>query len=302
MLKPTLIAVVGPVEPALLTAWIGHYRRLGVERFLLTFHFPEHVPDLLRHQLHAVCRDAGITPSATSIGPWHEHTNTRLRDALRRQTGRGWHLFADADEFQQFPAPLQDVVAQAEYAHRAVVGGLLLDRVAADGALGGWGPPTGLDLDKAYPLGGHLTHRLLRGDPRKIVLARANVPVSSGSHRAPGHRPDPDRLCAVHHFKWRTGVADDLQRRVDRFSSGEWQEQSPAVREEARRFLAHTDRHLGRVDVSDPRLAFRRVTLERLPRGWQAEARTVHSTWRPPAPRESRQRENDRDDRPWAKG
>ncbi|MEV8389157.1 MULTISPECIES: glycosyltransferase family 2 protein [unclassified Streptomyces] len=279
MLTPTLIAVVGPVEPALLTAWIGHYRWLGVERFLLAFHFPEHVPDQLRHELQGVCRQAGVMPAGTSSGPWHEHTNARIRDALRHQAGDGWHLFADVDEFQQYPAPLREVVAQADRSHHPVVGGLLLDRVSASGRLTGWNPRGGLDL--AYPLGGHLTHRLLHGDPRKIVLARHDIPLSSGNHRAPGHRPDPDRLCAVHHFKWRSGILDDLRRRVHHFSTGLWREQSPAVREEAGRLLAHAGRHGGSVNVSDPRFAFRRVSLDRMPHSWPAEARSIHITWRP---------------------
>ncbi|MFF8786865.1 glycosyltransferase family 2 protein [Streptomyces sp. NPDC015125] len=281
-IPPALVAVVGPVEPALLAVWTAHYRRLGIERFLLAFHFPDHVPDAQRHQLLAAVHDLGIVPAQVSTGPWHEHTNTELRDALREKAGAGWHLIADADEFQTYPASLTDVVAQAEEAGRKVVGGLMLDRVAADGSLAPWHPGPGLEL--AFSLGGHLTHRLLQGDPRKIVLAHSSVTVASGNHRAPGRRPDPDTLACVHHFKWRAGVLDDLRRRVERFSCGEWAERTPAVRSEASRLLEHTDRHSGRIDVSDPRLAFRRVALDRLPEGWAAEAATITTAWRPPSP------------------
>ncbi|WFB09919.1 glycosyltransferase family 2 protein [Streptomyces sp. LX-29] len=278
---PALIAIVGPVEPALLTAWTTHYRALGVEDFHLAFHFPDHVPYAWQHQLLATIRGLGIVPAKISTGPWHEHTNTQLRDALREQAGPGWHLLADADEFHSYPAPLPEVIAAAEEAGRQVVGGLMLDRVAADGRLAHWRPETG--LDRAFPLGGHLTHRLLHGDPRKIVLARSEVPVASGNHRAPSHKPDPDALACVHHFKWRMGVLDDLQRRVEKFTSGDWAEHTPAVREEADRLLDHIDRHHGRIDVADPRLAFRRVSLDRLPTGWTAEARTIATRWRPHA-------------------
>ncbi|MBV9024873.1 MAG: hypothetical protein JO362_14050, partial [Streptomycetaceae bacterium] len=137
--------------------------------------------------------------------------------------------------------------------------------------------------DFAYPLGGHLTHRLLHGDPRKIVLARHHVTVSSGNHRAPDHKPDPDRICAVHHFKWRSGILDDLHRRVRRFSSGTWQEQTPAVRDEASRLLEHVGQHGGVVNISDPRFAFRRVNLDQMPSGWAADARSIVTTWRPHA-------------------
>ncbi|MFC7811408.1 glycosyltransferase family 2 protein [Streptomyces olivaceus] len=277
---PALIAVIGPIEPPLLTAWVGHYQQLGVERFLLAFHFPEHVSPVLRRDLQATARGCGIVPIGTSVGPWHEHTNARLRDALRHRAGPGWHLLADVDEFQQYPADLTDVMARADAAGHRAVGGLMLDRVAASGRLTGWRPEGG--LDRAYPLGGHLTHRLLRGDPRKVVLARHDVAVASGNHRAPDHRPDPEHLCAIHHFKWRAGVLDDLRRRVQHFSSGVWQEHTPAVRDEAGHLLAHVGRHGGAINVSDPRFAFRQVTLNRMPSSWTAEAHGIFTSWRPP--------------------
>ncbi|WP_256104651.1 glycosyltransferase family 2 protein [Streptomyces sp. ODS05-4] len=277
-LSPALIAVVGPVESPLLAAWVRHYRCLGVERFLIAFHFPDHVSDVRRHELQATARELGIVPTGTSTGPWHEHTNTELRDSLRHRAGPGWHLLADVDEFQQYPAPLGEVITQADESGHHVVGGLMLDRVAGSGSLTTWRPEGGLET--AYPLGGHLTHRLLRGDPRKIVLARHDVAVASGNHRSPSHRPDADRLCAVHHFKWRSGILDDLRRRIQHFSSGTWEEHTPAVRDEAGRLLAHVGRHGGAINVSDPRFAFRRVSLDRMPSDWPAEARSIHTTWR----------------------
>ncbi|MFC4612247.1 hypothetical protein ACFO9E_31505 [Streptomyces maoxianensis] len=127
------------------------------------------------------------------------------------------------------------------------------------------------------------TVRLLHGDPRKIVLVRSGTAVASGNHRAPGHKPDPDALACVHHFKWRSGVLDDLWRRAERFAIDDWAERTPAVRDEASRLLEHIDRQHGRIDVADTRLAFRHVTLDRLPDGWAAEARSVATCWRPPA-------------------
>lgn len=151
-MTPELIAVIGPVEPELLATWVRHYRRLGIESFRLAFHFPDHVPHERRDDLLVVCRDLGVTPARISTGPWHEHTNARLRDTLREAAGSGWHLFADADEFHTYPAPVPDVIAAVEVSRGSVVGGLFLDRVAADGRLAAWLPQTG--LDRAFPLGG----------------------------------------------------------------------------------------------------------------------------------------------------
>ncbi|WP_234445293.1 hypothetical protein [Streptomyces rimosus] len=104
--------------------------------------------------------------------------------------------------------------------------------------------------------------------------------MASGNHRAPGHQPDADRICAVHHFKWRTGVLDDLRRRVQHFSTGTWQEQTPAVRDEASRLLSRVGQHSGVINISDPRFAFRRVSLGRMPFTWPGEARGIFTTWR----------------------
>ena len=38
--RPPLIAVIGPVETALLNAWLSHYQAQGIDRFLLALHAP----------------------------------------------------------------------------------------------------------------------------------------------------------------------------------------------------------------------------------------------------------------------
>ncbi|MET9987670.1 hypothetical protein [Streptomyces rochei] len=107
-------------------------------------------------------------------------------------------MLADSDEFHAFPVPLPALIAEAESV-TGTVGGLMLDRIAADGSLPRGSPQDG-GLDGAYPLGGFLTHHLLRGAPRKIVLVHSTVPVASGNHRAEGHRPVNRPPVVVHHF------------------------------------------------------------------------------------------------------
>ncbi|MET9712309.1 hypothetical protein [Nocardiopsis alba] len=170
----------------------------------------------------------------------------------------------------------------AETEGHTVVHGLMLDRVTATGRLDGWeGPPSREALDAAHPLGGWVTHRLLPADPRKIVLARSNVTISSGNHRAPGHHPAHGPVIVVHHFKWRNGIETDLRRRITHFASETWNETTPAVRHEAARFLNHLAQNNGRIDTTDPTLAFRPVTLhDHLPT-WQDEADQILTGWRP---------------------
>ena len=113
MSMPPLIAVIGPVEPDLLTAFVNHYRTLGVTRFLTAVHFPGGTDPARCHALLARHQTLLGPPALHSRGPWHEHTNTLLRDRLREQAGPGWHLLADIDELQTWPAPLSDSLTAA---------------------------------------------------------------------------------------------------------------------------------------------------------------------------------------------
>ncbi|MCZ7460643.1 hypothetical protein [Streptomyces sp. WMMC940] len=118
-----------------------------------------------REQLAAWARHyrwLGIIPTGTSTGPWHEHTNTQLRDALRHRAGPGWHLLADADEFQQYPAPLNEVIAQAEKATR--------ERSSS--------PPRRHRLLRQPPLSGAPAGRgpHLCGSPFQVALGRPGRP------------------------------------------------------------------------------------------------------------------------------
>ncbi|MFD8915107.1 glycosyltransferase family 2 protein [Streptomyces sp. NPDC059575] len=283
---PSLIAVAGPVEPELLAAWVGHYRELGVTRFHLAFHFTDQVPVARVEALARTCRTLGVAPTVTNRGPWHEHTNGLLRDMLREQAGDGWHLLADVDEFQAYPGSLAEVLAAVERSGTGTVGGLMLDRVSPDGRLCGWDPAMGLDA--SYPLGGFLTHEVVRGDPRKIVLAHSTVAVTSGNHRAPGHRPTTRPPVVVHHFKWRDVLAY-VEQRAARFADGSWKSASPALRDEGRRLLEHLHAHGGRIGVDEAGLRFRPVSLKTTPDWWAEEASPLVEKWRPPhaGPRKS---------------
>ncbi|GAA2668416.1 MULTISPECIES: glycosyltransferase family 2 protein [Actinosynnema] len=272
-----LVGVIGPVEPDLLESFVEHYRALGVTRFLLGFHFTDDTPaDRAQAVLRRHRRLLG-EPALVHRGVW-DTGSTTVRDRLRALAGPGWTLLADSDEFQAWPAPPREVLAGPQARATGTVGGLMLDRVAADGALPPW-PATG-GHDRLYPLGGFLTHLLLHADPRKIVAARGDVRVAVGNHRAPGHRPTNHPPVAVHHFKWRAGVLDYLRRRVDP-GTARFQHSLPSVHAEATLLLAHAAAHAGRLATTDPALPLLPVTLADLPGWWPAQARQLVDTWRP---------------------
>lgn len=268
---PALIAVIGPVDPALFAAWVSHYRSLGVRRFQVGFRFPANVSSERRAALQAASRALSLAPAAICCGTWNEHVDTELRDALRAKAGPGWHLLAGAQEFHQFPTPLPEVMAGAQRAGSPVVGGVLLDRVTPDGRVAAVQPQD--DLDRTFPLGGHLTHRLLGGDPRRVVLARSDVAVTPGNHEVLGSRSYSGMAAAVHHFAWHADAMDTLRRSVP--SAGAGAEHARDDGDETVLLLGLVAKLSGRIDVADVRLRFRHVSLTEMPHGWQDEARRV---------------------------
>jgi hypothetical protein len=265
--------VIGPVEPDLLRAFVQHYRGHGVREFLFAFHFTEHVPKQRREELVFTCEELVGPPVLISRGPWHETVHSELREHLRLRAGEGWHSIADIDEFHDYPAPPEELIAAAEAVYSPVVGGVMLDRVAADGSITGWHPQKGLDA--SFPLGGFLTYTLLDANPCKIVMAHSSVRLALGSHRSPDHEPVNEPLVPVHHFKWRDGIQEDLARRVSEHGSGAWRESSPAIRTEAAILLAHLEEYGGRVDIADPRLKFRPARLGTLPENWHEDSKAI---------------------------
>ncbi|MFD9498142.1 hypothetical protein [Streptomyces sp. NPDC060035] len=270
-ISPPLIAVIGPVEPDLLRAFITHYRDgVGIRDFHLAFHFTEHASRALRDQLITVCEEMVGPPTVISQGPWHETVHSELRDHLRVRAGAGWHVIADIDEFHDYPVPPAELISAAETAGSPIVGGLLFDRVAQDGSIKPWSPNEG--LDKAYPLGGYLTPKLLGGNPGKIVIAHSSVRLGLGSHRSLDEFPVNRPLVPVHHFKWRAGILQDLTRRVTEHTKGDWHEKGPWIRNEASALLGHVEQQGGRIDVSDQRLMFRPAAFGKIPDGWEKDS------------------------------
>ncbi|MGH3766588.1 MAG: hypothetical protein ACRDTX_15810 [Pseudonocardiaceae bacterium] len=278
---PPLVAVIGPVEPALLAAFAAHYQHLGITTFQLAFHFPSHVPQQLATELLELAAGLPGPAPRCSQGPWHEPLHAQLRDELRGAAGPGWHLIADSDEFHTYPAAIPEVIAAAQSAGSLTVGGLLLDRVSTSGSLTAWNPAVGLNA--TFPLGGFLTGLLLGGDPRKIVLADSRVELALGSHRSPGNKPINTPPIPVHHFKWRHGIETDLRRRVAQHTAGTWCETTPAIRTEAARLLEHLKTHDGKVDTAG-RVPFHPVDVAAAPPWWPYACADLLERWRPPCP------------------
>jgi hypothetical protein len=83
----------------------------------------------------------------------------------------------------------------------------------------------GTPIWQTFPRTCNVTIALARGDPRKVVLARASVIVKGGKH-VPKEPYNPKTFSGwvqVHHFKWDAGVIERLRYRI----RPEWQARYP---------------------------------------------------------------------------
>lgn len=273
-----LFSVVGNVPPSLFSAFIRHYRGLGVDDEHITFHFP----DGLQRQHGRLLRAAerlGVRHEVRS-GPWHETTNKHHLDRMRARH-RGWQVLADSDEFAAPGMTFPELVAESEREGRRFVSGLMLDRVAGKGRLIPFPDDADADIDRSFPFGGFFTAAVVKGSPFKVVLAKRDLDVRTGNH-VPSEkalrRNDVPRV-PVHHFKWHGDVIRYLDERVAQYAAGDWQEESVHARHEAERSVTYLRRH-GGIRLDEPGCYFREVSLREVREDWMSVAAAVTSAWK----------------------
>lgn len=205
-----------------LAQFVAHYRQLGVERFWLTPHLDSSQsgsPAALEalETMDVAALDARIRPLPMLSNDFDPRGVRRYHDQLQKGIpSRDWIVWADIDELQAYPEPLEDIIARAERNGEGAVSGEFVDRVDRYGALTAFNAAH--PLWTQYPLGCNLTAMALRGFTHKVVAARSSAAVTAGNHEV---LEDPETFCwsetlsAVHHFKWDATVLLRSEQRLD---------------------------------------------------------------------------------------
>jgi hypothetical protein len=232
-----------------LPQFVEHYRGLSVERFHLTLHFE---PDVPREVMALRTRLAEETLSALGIGlhavliwPYDSDTLRDHHDQVQSQIAAAgdWIVWADLDEFQVYPEPLTELIAQAERDGYDYFRAVMIDRVAEDGSLPAFDPDQ--PIWEQYPRRCHLTRDVAGAWDIKATCARGEVIMKGGNHDPVDGWPAEawPALFEVHHFKWDASVVPRLQRRLQ----PDWKERCYWWTESAA-LLDHIERNGGRVD------------------------------------------------------
>lgn len=250
-----VFAIVSMYENGmLLPHFLAHYAALGAHRIVVAVRSPE------RGELYEAAVAAASCYPARVV--WRESTlfadsdRAAVEEELLRDEGvdqDDYVIYADLDEFPEYPAALAEIVADMNAHHDWALRGWIIDRVAEDGTLAPIAEQP--SLGKQFPLACDITDGLLRGWRQKIVLCRFRVQLEGGVRhdtinawyeRVPiGTSED----YVVNHFRWTAG----LERRVEARLSA-WI--GPSYRRECEDLLAYLRRY-GRINVEDPALRTR---------------------------------------------
>ncbi|MFJ2379294.1 hypothetical protein ACIOZL_42510 [Streptomyces sp. NPDC087769] len=182
---PSPIAVVGPVEPPLLVARVRHYRCPDIERFLIAFHLPDHVPDTQQHDLQTVLRELGILPTATSSGAYAQNYDFTEKKAKYFTGRQGVSTSAPDQPGAATPGTGADAAAETAAAAPGAAGRRVGSVRACEGYAGrtlngqSWRPRQ--DSNLRHPL--QEWDRILAGGC-SVVLSGGVLPVQHEAVRA----------------------------------------------------------------------------------------------------------------------
>jgi hypothetical protein len=247
-----LISTLEPARIGQLPQFVGHYRALGVERFLLTLQTEPDVGDDVREReqarFAAMLAELRIEDPQFLVEGYGAKALRRGQDALQKKhvAASDWVVWSDADEYQLYPAPLPHLAAWAGKHGVTLFRGVMIDRVAADGGLPAWNP--GRPVWEQFPLACFLPTRFGGGERQKITFARGDLTLSTGNHyvNAGMTAQTIGKWVQVHHFKWDATVKERLAFRLGpafRSQSADWVE--------SQRSLDYFDVHGGRFDPDD---------------------------------------------------
>lgn len=240
--------------PVLLAHWVEHYRALGVSEIVAAVGSPKGDLQFLDTVI-ALALPIRIAPY--TYGPHYSMQKTWMMYAAARllqPEDQTWMIYADVDEFHEYPAPLHELIEACERGAIDAVVGDFVDHVAAHGLLPEVAPAP--SIWEQFPIACSLSVSVLGAFGQKVMLARHRVKLrGSGLHHT-----DPSSLYRwpiglrsdyrVHHFKWTAGVMERLRKRLRGACH-------PAYRRESARFLDWYESNAQRIRVDDARLCSR---------------------------------------------
>lgn len=154
-------------------------------------------------------------------------TVTMLYNAIKGLYPDDWWIVSDDDEFQVYPKPIKEMIADCEKNGWQIVRGGFIDRVGEDGEFKEIKPFTKKEnIFTQFPYAGFFRYPMSGACPNKICIMRGDIEITAGQHYAKidGHStwrwqgwnhpliaPIDTHSVQVHHFKWDSTVANRIK-------------------------------------------------------------------------------------------
>lgn len=215
MIPTHLTVTVGP-DYRLLAKFLRYYHAvLGVKNFLIILN----TPDI---KVRRLLKDFGVHAVYTWLNPFSEKLKQYHERAIINKycSPDDWILYADLDEFQEYPHGLEYHINYCQENNIDFLEGRMIDRISSTGDLIPLDEKN--DIERQFPLGGYLTSNLLKAWDKKIVLAKAKLTVGGGHHLfldRVSQQPHPYKRVLnsystginVHHFKWDSNLLTRME-------------------------------------------------------------------------------------------
>ncbi len=192
--------------------FIEHYTGLGVDAILLAAHETVY-PDVLQC---ASGYPVNVFPfQCNRFDCLQKHA---IEKELVKQFGvcpDDYVIYCDIDEFQEYPAPLTEIVRIMDERGLWALRGYFIDRLAADGRLATIRPEP--NIFSQFPVRCRLSRNLLHAWDQKIMLCRSRFDLDSGHHDTHNAQRDEVPIAGeyiVHHFKWTQGLVERIRERI----------------------------------------------------------------------------------------
>jgi hypothetical protein len=245
-MKIHLVTVVGYYVKQL-PHMLNHYRKLGVDSFIINVHL-QHEGDPILSEVKQIVSGFGCGIASVTVGRWSNALLQRLYNRSRSGGADDWFLLADLDEFHVYPSDLFSIIDECEKKGYNYIRGCFIDRIAADGGFPELRPDR--PIEDQLPLGCMFTYSILQGNPIKVVAAKRQVILGPGNHSSMNGVGCPITECFVqiHHYKWVREIVKQLEYRANR----EWEIHQYVS--ECQRFVEYYRANNGRIDITAPEL------------------------------------------------
>lgn len=226
--KVWLLAAIG-ADIKLLPQFMKHYKKLGIDNYIIVLN-AKSMEDPIIESTQIILDQYDTKIAKIWTEPFTENTKVEYeRETILKMCDKqDWIIYADMDEFHEYPYDLKYMLAYCEKNGYTYMIGEVLDRIGAGGKLVDFNPD--LPVEEQFPVGCHITRNFLNACTREVVAARTKHYVYHGHHGILDEnsgwlmqkehllKQKPPFDIVVNHYKWDTSVIPRMKQVMDEYA------------------------------------------------------------------------------------